>query len=94
MFITGKIASTFISLPAIHIHDFHIFTFEPIINLNIFPLCLKIVNELLSVVVFCNVLVTGNHPTFFQQGEKRGQMRDAEVSQRQFFNDFVPKREA
>ena len=33
---------------------------------------LRIVSKLLSVLVFCNALVTGNHQTYFLQGEGGG----------------------
>ena len=58
----------------------------PIINLNIFPLFLRIVSKLKLVLVFCNALVTGNHQTYFPQGGGGGgNMRHAEVSQRHIF---------
>ena len=49
---------------------------------------LKIVSKLLSVLLFCNAHVTGNHQTNFLQGEWRGRegnMRHAEVSERHNF---------
>ena len=52
---------------------------------------LRIVSKLLSVLVFCNALVTGNHQTYFLQGEGGGgNMRHAEVSQRHIFKRICP----
>ena len=52
---------------------------------------LRIVSKLLSVLGFRNALVTGNHQTYFLQGEGGGNMRHAEVSQRHIFKRLCPQ---